>query len=101
MAFTPVQVKKEINGTEFVAQFAGALSCARYQQILRDDTEEFIKVAFKHIIVSPQIEDVEEYFGTDMPFLTQVVEFATQVIMGDPEIFPKTNGKTVKKADKE
>lgn len=100
MAFTPITKKETIEGIEFEAQFNGATATATGQRLQQENPVEFMNYLFKHVIVSPKIDDVDEFFGTNLKLLNKVIEFGVLVMNADPSYFPPAEKDGVKKASK-
>jgi hypothetical protein len=93
MAFKPIIVEKEIKGKVYKAQFNGASMLFRFQ----DETEGKSLAArdflLKYVLVDPQIspEDFDEYIGTDIDLMNELIDFLGAVVRCDSEYFPDTN----------
>ena len=83
----PYQVKKEIEGTMYTAQFAGisvALKASDECKIDGTDatsTEKFAEYLFKHVIVEPKGLTPDDF--PNMAEFNDVVKFATGVMKGE------------------
>lgn len=81
------QVKKEINGKEYIAQFSGisaALRAVDESYIDGTNNTSMNKLAeylFKHIIVEPKGLTVDDF--DSMEEFNEVVKFANGVMKGD------------------
>lgn len=87
MAAKMYQVKKEINGKEYIAQFAGISVGLKMNDNCKIDgtdvnsTEKMAKYLFEHVIVEPkglQIDDFDTYEE-----FNDVVSFASGVMRGE------------------
>lgn len=101
MAFTPIVKEKKINGVVYKAQFNGISATLKAQALAEENNEKAIEYLFKHVIIEPRIDDIDEYFGTDMKAFNDVVSFAGAIMRADEEYFPKTNKKSAKETSKE
>ena len=100
MAFTPIIKEKNIDGIVYKAQFNGASALYDAQVETDGNNRKMIDYIFKNVIVEPQIDDMDEYFGTDIEHMGEVITFGTKVMSGDPEYFPKTFGAKAKTTSK-
>lgn len=94
MAFKPISVEKEINGTKFIAQFNGVSAMLDATNEADGDNKKMVEYLFKNVLVEPKIDDMDEYFATDVDFMNEVVSFASAVMRADEEYFPKANKKS-------
>lgn len=80
------QIEKEINGTKYVAQFAGlsvAQDCAdtcRNGDTPHISTKKLTEYLFKHIIVEPKGLTADDFDCIDE--LNEVTDFARDVMQG-------------------
>lgn len=80
-------VEKEINGTKYVAQFAGlstalrAVDSSYIEGTNNTSTEKLAKYLFKYIIVEPKNLSIDDF--DSMEEFNEVVSFARQVMSGD------------------
>lgn len=80
-------VEKEINGTKYVAQFAGLSTALRavdnsyLENSNNTSTEKLAQYLFKYIIVEPKNLSIDDF--EDMQTFNEVVSFARQVMSGD------------------
>lgn len=88
MAFKPIQFKKEINGKEFVAQFSGVSMIYKFNDETEGKLQKQAEFIFKNVIVEPRIDDVDEFFGTDIEYQNEVLDFAGKVMRADKSLFP-------------
>ena len=96
MAFKPIVKEKEINGVLFKAQFNGVSAMYNAVDEADNKNKELVEYLFKNVVVEPKIDDMDEYFGTDVDFLNDVVAFASAVMRADKEYFPKSDKKATK-----
>lgn len=80
-------VEKEINGTKYVAQFAGLSTALRsfdnsyIEGTNNTSTEKLAQYLFKYIIVEPKDLSIDDF--EDMQTFNEVVSFARQVMSGE------------------
>ena len=80
-------VEKEINGTKYVAQFAGlstalrAVDSSYIEGTNNTSTEKLAQYLFKYIIVEPKNLSIDDF--DSMEEFNEVVSFARQVMSGD------------------
>lgn len=91
MAFKPVVKEKEIGGKIYKAQFNGVSAMLEATNEAGDDSKKLVEYLFKNVLVEPKIDDMDEYFGTDVDLMNEVVEFAGAVMRADKEYFPKSD----------
>lgn len=91
MAFKPVVKEKEINGKIYKAQFNGVSAMLDAVNEAGDDSKKLVEYLFANVLVEPKIEDIDEYFGTDVELMNKVVDFAGAVMRADKEYFPKSD----------
>lgn len=93
MAFKPIVLEKEIKGKKYKAQYNGASMLFRFN----DETEGKSLAArdflLKYVLVDPKIspEDFDEYIGTDIELMNDLIEFLGAAVRCDPEYFPDVN----------
>lgn len=90
MAFKPIVIEKEIDGVLYKAQFNGMSALYDARAEFGDNDRKAIEYQLKHVIVEPQIDDMDEYFGTDIEHMNEVITFAGKVMSAHPDYFPKT-----------
>lgn len=88
MAFKPLQIEKEIRGTKFVAQFTGVSALYDFNDETQGKLRKQAEYLFKNVIVQPRIDDIDEFFGTNIDYQNEVLEFAGKVLRADKEFFP-------------
>lgn len=91
MAFKPIIKEKEINGVIYKAQFNGVSAMFDATAEADGNNKKMVEYLFKNVLVEPKIDDMDEYFGTDVELMSEVVEFASAVMKADKEYFPKTD----------
>lgn len=95
MAFKPITKEKEIKGKKYIAQFNGVSTLFKFNDETDGKLEKQALYIFKNVLVEPKIDDPDEYFGTDVELMNEVVAFCSAVMRGDAEYFPapdKQNG---------
>lgn len=97
MAFKPEIREKEIGGVVYKAQFSGVSMLYRMNDECDGKLQKQAEFIFKHVIVEPRIDDIDDYFGTDVELQNEVIEFAGKVMRADAEYFPDKKKGTVKK----
>lgn len=88
MAFKPIQIEKEINGKKFIAQFSGVSMIYRFNDETEGKLQKQAEFIFKNVIVEPRVDDIDEFFGTDIEYQNEVLDFAGKVMRADRELFP-------------
>ena len=87
MAFKPYTVKKEINGTEYVAQFSGisaalkAVDSSYADGTNNTSVEKLAKYIFDNIIVEPKGLTADDF--ESMEDFNEVVAFGREVMQGE------------------
>ena len=94
MAFKPVVIEKEINGKVFKAQFNGVSTMYRAQDESEGKAAKMTEFLFKNVLVEPKIKDIDEFFGTNVKMMNEVIEFAADVMNADEKYFPKNDEDT-------
>lgn len=99
MAFKPITVEKEIKGKKFVAQFSGASMLFKFNSETQGDAEKAKDFLLKYALVEPKIEpdDFDDFIGTDIDLMNEIIEFAGAVMRADKEYFPNEKPSAVKK----
>lgn len=100
MAFKPVVIEKEIKGTVYKAQFNGVSTIFRANDETEGKAGKMADFLFKNVLVEPTITDVDDYFGTDIDLMNDVIEFAGDVMRADEKYFPVADESTTNKKDK-
>lgn len=90
MAFKPVVIEKEIKGVVYKAQFNGVSTMFRANDETDGKATKMARFLFDNVLVEPKIDDVDEYFGTDVALMNEVTEFASDVMKADKKYFPDT-----------
>lgn len=90
MAFKPITKEKEIKGKKYVAQFNGVSTLFSFNDETDGKLAKQAQFIFDNVLVSPKISDPDEYFGTDVELMNEVVAFCSAVMRGDAEYFPKS-----------
>ena len=88
MAFKPITKEKEIKGKKDVAQFNGVSTLFKFNDETDGKLEKQAQFIFKNVLVEPKIDDPDEFFGTDVELMNEVVAFCSAVMRGDAEYFP-------------
>lgn len=88
MAFKPIIVEKEIDGTIYKAQFNGMMSRNELAILADSDMSKAIEYVFNHTLVEPKIDDIDEYFGTNAAHYDKVISFLIGVGTASKEYFP-------------
>lgn len=101
MAFKPIVIEKEIKGTVYKAQFNGVSTMYRANDETEGKAMKLAQFLFENVLVEPKINDVDEYFGTDVDLMSEVTEFAAEVMRADEKYFPDpSNGSGTKAKSK-
>ena len=87
MAFKPITIEKTIKGKKYIAQFNGVSTMFRANDESEGKAEKMADFLFKNVLVEPQITDKDEFFGTDVALMDEVIEFAGDVMRADPKYF--------------
>lgn len=88
MAFKPITKEKVINGKKYVAQFNGVSSLFKFNDETDGKLAKQAQYIFDNVLVEPKIKDPDEYFGTNVTLMNEVVAFCSAVMRGDAEYFP-------------
>jgi hypothetical protein len=96
MAFKPIIIEKEIKGQVFKAQFNGFSALLDAQAETNGDNKKSAEYIFKNVIVEPRIDDIDEFFGTDLNLFTEVLSFGGDVMSADKKYFPDPAEKEAK-----
>lgn len=96
MAFKPIVKEKEIEGVIYKAQFNGVSAMFDAQSETDGDNKKMVEYLFKNVLVEPKIEDMDDYFGTDIELMNEVISFASDVMAADKKYFPKPDKGTAK-----
>lgn len=91
MAFKPIVIEKEIRGKIYKAQFNGVSTMYRANDETDGKTIKLARFIFDNVLVDPKITDIDEYFGTDVSLMNEVIEFAADVMRADEKYFPDTS----------
>ena len=91
MAFKPISKEETINGVKCIAQFNGVSAMLEATNDADGDSKKMVEYLFKNVLIEPKIDDMDEFFGTDVDFMNEVVSFASAVMRADEKYFPKTN----------
>ena len=97
MAFKPIVKEKVIGGVTYKAQFNGVSAMFDATTQADGDNRKLVDYLLNNVLVEPKIDDMDEYFGTDVDLMNEVIEFASAVMRADKEYFPKPDKKAVKK----
>lgn len=100
MAFKPIVIEKEINGEIFKAQFNGFSALLDAREETSGSERKAAEYIFKNVIVEPKIKDIDEFFGTDLDFFSEVLAFGGEVMSADEKYFPKTEKEGTKGTSK-
>lgn len=95
MAFKPMIVTKEINGTEYTAQFNGMSARNEIVDLSSEGVKKATPYLFENVLVTPKISDIDEYFGFDTDTYDKVVEFLLGVATANKKYFPVADEKAV------
>lgn len=88
MAFKPISVTETINGVKFVAQYNGVSMINRFTDETQGRNTDACEFLFKHVLVEPKIDDIDEFFGTNTKYMNKVIDFCGKVMNADPQYFP-------------
>lgn len=99
MAFKPITVSEEIKGVKYTAQFSGASMLFKFNSETQGDAEKAKDFLLENVLVEPKItpEDFDEYIGTDIDLMNDIIEFAGAVLRADKKYFPDTKQASNKK----
>lgn len=98
--FKPIVVSTDIFGETYKAQFNGISAMLDAQSQIGDNNKKMVEYLFENVIVEPKIKDMDEFFGTDVELMNEVVAFAGDVMSANEKYFPKPDRGTAKTESK-
>lgn len=98
--FKPIVITKEINGETYKAQFNGISAMLDGQVEINGNNKKMVEYLLENVLVEPKIKDMDEYFGTNVQLLNEVIEFASDVMTADQKYFPKADRGTAEEKSK-
>lgn len=100
MAFKPITKTKEIKGVQYTAQFNGMSALFDAKAETEGNDRKMLDYLFANVLVEPKIDDMDDYFGTDINLMNEVVTFASKVMSADSEYFPENKESGTKTTSK-